>query len=92
MNSRRKRIEELLSEGEYTPSQLARIFGVKVSVIVEDLKHIAKSKKGEVYISPAKCRKCGFVFKPEVKIPKRCPKCKSEWIDEPQFRIISKNP
>ncbi|RLF80089.1 transcriptional regulator, partial [Thermococci archaeon] len=38
-------------------------------------------------IQPAQCKKCGFIFKPEIRIPGRCPKCKSEWIEEPRFKI-----
>ena len=59
-------------------------------VILEDLRIIAGIVKREgkvLLIQPAQCKKCGFVFKPEIKIPGRCPKCRSEWIEEPRFKI-----
>lgn len=59
-------------------------------VILEDLRAIQRTLKREgkvLLIKPAECRKCGFVFKPEIKIPTRCPRCKSEWIEEPRFKI-----
>ena len=43
MISRRKRIEELLERDGYTPSQLAKILEVDLAVVIEDLKHIARS-------------------------------------------------
>jgi predicted Zn-ribbon and HTH transcriptional regulator len=94
MMTRRQRIIKLLEERDYSPSELAvalqlRGKGAK-KVILEDLEAIRKTLKreGKVFlIKPAECRNCGFVFKPEIKIPSRCPHCKSEWIEEPRFKI-----
>lgn len=97
MATRREKIIELLLEGDYSPSELARILDMRgkgsKKVILEDLKVISKIAKREgmvLLIKPAQCRKCGFVFKAEINIPSRCPKCKSEWIEEPRFKLERK--
>lgn len=40
-------------------------------------------------ITPAECRKCGFVFRKRdrLKKPGKCPVCHSEFIQEPLFSI-----
>ncbi|ASJ06851.1 transcriptional regulator [Thermococcus pacificus] len=94
MMTRRQRIIKLLEERDYSPSELAlaldmRGKGIK-KVILEDLKAISKTLKHEgkvLLIKPAECRKCGFVFKPEIKLPSKCPRCHSSWIEEPRFKI-----
>ena len=56
---------------------------------VDDLNHAIKSLKGKgikFKINPSRCKKCGFGFKQdklEIKIPSKCPKCKSELIESP---------
>lgn len=94
MRTRRQRIIKLLEERDYSPGELAvalelRGRGAKKTVL-EDLKAIQKTLKREgkvLLIRPSECRKCGFVFRPEINIPSRCPKCRSEWIEEPRFKI-----
>ncbi|BAD85093.1 hypothetical protein, conserved [Thermococcus kodakarensis KOD1] len=97
MPTRRERIISLLEERDYSPSELARALDLhgkgSVKIILEDLKAIQKILKRDgkvLLIKPAECRNCGFVFKPEIKVPSRCPRCKSEWIEEPRFKIESK--
>jgi len=97
MPTRRERIISLLEERDYSPSELARALDLRgkgsVKVILEDLRAIQKIVKREgkvLLIKPAECRNCGFVFRPEIKVPSRCPRCKSEWIEEPRFKIESK--
>ena len=61
--------------------------------IIEDLKHIAKTVKRQfkghrLVLYKAVCRKCGYVFGSEKNLnPTKCPKCKSEWIEKPKFKI-----
>ncbi len=87
--TRRVRIAAMLKENEMTISEIARCLKMSVKDVEEDLIHISRSKKfGTLVVLPARCKKCGFVFKPAVKIPKKCPRCKSTWIDEPVFKII----
>ncbi|ASI99750.1 transcriptional regulator [Thermococcus celer] len=94
MMTRRARIIKLLEERDYSPAELSMALGLRgrgaKKVILEDLRAIQRTLKREgkvLLIKPAECRKCGFVFKPEIKIPTRCPRCKSEWIEEPRFKI-----
>ncbi|AHL21930.1 putative transcriptional regulator containing an HTH domain fused to a Zn-ribbon [Thermococcus nautili] len=78
-------------------SELAQVLGIRgrgsKKLILEDLKAIQKilRREGKVLlVKPAECRKCGFVFRPEINIPSRCPRCKSEWIEEPRFMIAER--
>ncbi|MCD6189294.1 MAG: transcriptional regulator [Thermococcus sp.] len=94
MRTRRQKIIKLLEERDYSVSELAILLDMRGKgsrkVILEDLRTIAGIVKREgkvLLIQPAQCKKCGFVFKPEIKIPGRCPKCRSEWIEEPRFKI-----
>ncbi|MDA8085229.1 MAG: hypothetical protein M0Z75_00840 [Nitrospiraceae bacterium] len=58
----------------------------------EHLDHIRKSLGGVhglLLITPAECKKCGFVFKKRerLKKPGRCPVCHNEAIKPPGFSI-----
>ncbi|MHC1629148.1 MAG: transcriptional regulator [Candidatus Nezhaarchaeales archaeon] len=65
--------------------------------IYEHLKHIAKTVRAQsnnremLVMIPPSCKSCGYTFtnlnKP--KKPSKCPKCKSERISPPAFKIIS---
>ena len=87
----RKELIELLQQQTSTVNELARRFQVRPKEIEEELEHIRKSVKKEgltLKITPAECRKCGFVFnRDKVDKPGKCPKCKSTWIREPELRI-----
>ncbi len=88
MKTRRERIAELIATDSLSPREIAKILEISEKTVLEDLKHIAKSRKfGVLMIQPARCLKCGYVFRAEIKVPKRCPKCKSMWIEEPRFKI-----
>ena len=89
METRRERIASLIRENDLSPSEIAKIMDMSVKDVIEDLKHIAKSRKyGKMVVKPARCLKCGYEFRAEIKLPKKCPKCKSIWIEEPKFKII----
>ena len=97
MMTRRQRIISLLEERDYSPSELALALELRgrgsKRLILEELRAIQRIVKREgkvLLIKPAECRKCGFVFKPEINIPSRCPRCKSEWIEEPRFKIATR--
>jgi len=94
MMTRRQKIIKLLEKRDHSVSELAMLLEMRGKgsrkVILEDLRIIAGIVKREgkvLLIQPAQCKKCGFIFKPEIKIPGRCPKCRSEWIEEPRFKI-----
>ncbi len=95
--TRRKKIIDILLESEQpiSPSEIAlRIDERNVNIIYNDMEHIAKTLKSMNYkmiVEPPVCKKCGYVFKKTLnKKPSRCPKCKSEWIEEPRFLVRRK--
>ncbi len=97
MMTRRQKIIKLLEERDYSVSELALLLDMRgkgsSKIILEDLRAISKTLKREgkvLLIQPARCRNCGFIFKPEIKVPSKCPKCRSTWIEEPRFRISLK--
>ncbi|MEM2214243.1 MAG: hypothetical protein QXD66_02135 [Candidatus Nezhaarchaeales archaeon] len=98
----RERIIKVLRDSlePLTVEDIVAILGLtdlKPRDMYEHLKHIAKSvraKGHEVLVMiPPSCRSCGFTFtnldKP--KKPSKCPKCKSERIAPPAFKIISRD-
>jgi predicted Zn-ribbon and HTH transcriptional regulator len=78
-------------EGECLDLQdISRLFGIKVSEVLDHLKHIAKSVHPKYLTAePAFCKQCGFSFKKRTRLntPGRCPVCKSEHISPPRFKI-----
>ena len=63
-----------------------------VSIREKDVEHIDRSlaRTGErLVVEPAVCQECGFGFKKREKKtrPSRCPKCQSERITAPRFRV-----
>ncbi|HSK79045.1 MAG TPA: transcriptional regulator [Thermoanaerobaculia bacterium] len=90
----RQRIAGLLREGERSFDELRRELEVPARVLEEDLRHLDKSlKRGpeRLRTEPACCLACGFVFEDRAPrrfhAPSRCPRCRSERIAEPRFRI-----
>ena len=91
--SRRQRIIELLIETDVplSPEDISRILKIDVRTVREDLKHVQFSiqRKGmRLAIIPQRCKKCGFVFKPSVREASKCPRCHSQWLEPPKFRIV----
>ena len=87
---RREEIIKLLEKRAVSIQQIANMYRTTVEEILEDFPHIKESiKPKKLRTMPAECRKCGFVFKERTKIkaPSKCPRCKSECIEEPLFII-----
>lgn len=86
-----EKIIDLLKIREYSFSELLYTLEIKnwknLVKYLEKIKIISKRKKWKLVIKPAYCKKCGYVFESEIKIPSKCPRCKSEWIEEPRFKI-----
>ena len=60
--------------------------------VYDHLEHIQRTvnkKEHNFMVTPAECRKCGFVFRKRerLKKPGKCPVCNSELIQEPLFSI-----
>lgn len=86
------KIIELLKLKQYSFSELLnelKEYEISRKDLIEYLRKIArisKSKNWKLFYKPSACKKCGFVssdFKPISK----CPKCKSEWLEEPIYFI-----
>jgi predicted Zn-ribbon and HTH transcriptional regulator len=102
MLSRRERIQQLLkdSKNPLSVEDIIALLGERTDqgTIYEDLEHVAKSVYAEsrgrerVIMLPPKCRACGFIFKAleKPKRPGKCPKCKSERVTSPLFKILEK--
>jgi predicted Zn-ribbon and HTH transcriptional regulator len=88
----RQTIISLLRDRERTAKELSGEVRVSEKEVYEHLGHIQISLNtgGEtLHVTPAECRKCGFVFKKREKLkkPGRCPECRGESIEEPLFGI-----
>ncbi len=95
--TRRKKIIDILLESEnpISPEEIAiRLDEQNVNLIYSDMEHVVKTLKSlnyKVIAEPPVCKKCGYVFKKTLyKKPSRCPKCKSEWIQEPRYLVRRK--
>ncbi|MCD6300900.1 MAG: transcriptional regulator [Staphylothermus sp.] len=99
----REKIMKLLMESKepLSVNEIAAIIGLSPRdkhIVYDALTHIArtiKRKSGgklELVMIPPTCKKCGYVFKDlkKPRKPSKCPRCKSERINPPLFKIISR--
>lgn len=60
--------------------------------ILSHIDHLRQSQEHadwQMFARPPECKDCHFdEFHELVNIPSRCPKCRSEWIQEPAFDIV----
>ncbi|HEX9943402.1 MAG TPA: transcriptional regulator [Thermoanaerobaculia bacterium] len=91
----RQRIAELLREGEWGFEELRRELEAPARLLEDDLRHIERSlRRGRerLRVEPARCLACGFTFHDRparhLHAPSRCPRCRSERIADPRFRIV----
>jgi hypothetical protein len=87
----RQKINALLRENPHTLHELSSALHLSVKEILQHLGHVQKSvrRPQRFFIAPAKCLKCGFVFKDRRKLspPSRCPRCKDSHIQDPRYGI-----
>jgi len=90
----RQRIVDLLTGRELSFEELRRELAVTGPVLESDLRHVERSLRhgsSRLRVDPARCLACGFVFADRAPgrfhAPGRCPRCRSERIAEPRFRI-----
>jgi len=87
-----KKMMDLISSNYYSFSQLLlelKEFGVKRKDLINYLRKIEKICKIKCYkfiFIPSTCKKCGFKAK-DFKPISKCPRCKSEYLEEPKFFI-----
>lgn len=89
--TRRQAIHRLLREGPLTVLDLSRRAHAPVKSVLVDLEHVIRGLKGgeRVVVRPAECLSCGFCFKERTRVatPSRCPQCRGESIQDPEFSI-----
>jgi predicted Zn-ribbon and HTH transcriptional regulator len=87
----RKDYIAMLRDRPASLSQLAAVLGTGVKTVEHDLEHLLRSLRNtscQAVITPARCRKCGFLFqRDKLHKPGRCPVCRSTWIREPRISI-----
>jgi len=81
----------MLQDHPATVHELALLLGLRQKDVEDDVRHLIKSLRNMPYhavITPATCRKCGFVFsRDKLHKPGKCPDCHSSWINEPEISI-----
>ncbi len=92
MSTIRQQIVALLSESENGAKNISKIIRISEKDVYTHLEHINRSLKpqrGRLIITPAVCLACGFKFEARNRFssPGRCPKCKGEHIQDPEYRI-----
>jgi predicted Zn-ribbon and HTH transcriptional regulator len=95
MSTIRQEIIALLSEGEYGAKSISKILRISEKEVFDHLEHIGrslKSQKMRLKITPARCLGCGFKFEGRNRFtsPGKCPKCKGEHIQDPEYVISEK--
>lgn len=86
-------MRELLATREdgFSLEEIEDIFDLTRSRALDDLRHIHKSlrrAKTHLMMVPPRCVACGFVFDAEEpKAPSKCPKCKSDRLVDPIFKV-----
>ncbi|MGC8974734.1 MAG: transcriptional regulator [Thermoprotei archaeon] len=87
----------LTTEKPLTAEEIVNELGLKITPkeVYEHLEHIAKSIRRTyrnayvLVMIPPTCKSCGYVFKDleKPRKPSKCPRCKSEKIKPPAFKI-----
>ncbi len=89
----RHEIIKCLEGVTFSAKEISAAVRISEKEVYEHMEHILRSmsnKERQLKITPAECKKCGFVFskREKLKKPGRCPVCKAETIQEPLFSIV----
>jgi transcriptional regulator len=92
MSTIREQIISLLGEEACDARLISQSLSISEKTVYDHLPHIIQSLSAQgkkLKTTPARCISCGFEFKDRKRPnrPSRCPKCKSERIDPPKFRV-----
>jgi predicted Zn-ribbon and HTH transcriptional regulator len=87
-------IKETLETAPADTGELSSLVGIPEKQVAAHLEHLVKSLKASnarLRIEPSRCLACEFVFRERTKLttPSACPRCRSERIAPPRFRIES---
>jgi predicted Zn-ribbon and HTH transcriptional regulator len=87
----RQRMTDRLRDEPMSASALAREFELNTATALTHVEHIAQTLEStdeQLLVAPPACIDCGFDgFDDLINRPSRCPKCKSENIEEPAFQV-----
>ena len=88
----RQSIREAIRDASLTAHEISEMAHVAEHDVAAHLTSIERSAKhhGErLFVEPARCEECGFSFERRERLsaPSRCPKCKSERVHPPRFRL-----
>lgn len=92
-NTIRRQIQEVLEQETLSARDISAAVGIPEKDAYGHLEHLQRSLQREnrrLDVTPAKCRKCGFVFtkRSRLRRPGKCPICKGESIEEPLFEVV----
>lgn len=88
----RRQIEELLATDVLGARDISAAIGIAEKEVYGHLEHLRRSlhrEGGKLRVTPAECRKCGYVFVKRQRLtrPSRCPVCRGESVTEPLFAL-----
>jgi hypothetical protein len=88
----RREIIAVLEQGERSARDLSSEVRIPEKEVYSHLEHIRKTMSAtgrHLAVTPAECRKCGFVFSKRERLnkPGKCPVCRRESIHEPLYSI-----
>lgn len=92
----RQQLRGLLLRDTLSFSTLRELLGLSVRQLEDELRHVERSVRargGRLVVVPPLCLACEFSFRDResrhLHAPGRCPRCRSERITDPAFRIES---
>jgi len=93
MQTVRKEMMTLLSQGHHSARGLSQILRIQEKEVYDHLSHIERSvlaQKRKLIIIPSECLSCGYVFDERKRFtrPGRCPCCRGERIEDPRYEVV----
>lgn len=87
----RRDLIDILKARPVSLHELALLLDARPRDLEEDLRHLFRSLRHDPLcptITPARCRKCGFLFdEHKLRKPGKCPRCGGTWISEPLISL-----
>lgn len=86
----REKLIDALKIRKYTAGELSRQFKITENDVVAYIDYMRISGETDLSIEQAVCHGCGFDFsnRNNLRAPKKCPKCKSLFVDAPKFSLM----